>query len=62
VLRTDVWIEKRAIRDYGSYMQNTPFDEDTVGLLQQIVADEERHVTTWQDSIAQIKPEQPPDD
>ena len=55
VLKTDVWIEKRAIRDYGSYMQNIQFDEDTVELLQRIVADEERHVSTWQDSIAQIK-------
>jgi len=55
VLRTDIWIEKRAIRDYGSYMQNVQFDEDTVGLLQRIVADEERHVATWQDSIARIK-------
>jgi demethoxyubiquinone hydroxylase (CLK1/Coq7/Cat5 family) len=55
-LRTNVWIEKRAIRDYGSYMQRLKFDEDTVGLLQRIVTDEERHVATWQDSIARIKP------
>ena len=55
-LRIDVWIEKRAIRDYGNYMQNTQFDEDTAGLLQRIVADEERHVATWQDSIARLKP------
>ncbi len=56
VLRTSVWFEKRAIRDYGNYMQRLKFDEDTVAMLQRIVADEERHVTTWQDSIARIKP------
>jgi bacterioferritin len=55
VLRTDIWIEKRAIKDYGSYMQRLKFDEETTGLLQRIVADEERHVKTWQDSLARIK-------
>ena len=56
VLRTDVWIEKRAIRDYDNYMKRVKFDDDTVGLLQRIISDEERHVATWQDSIARIKP------
>lgn len=56
VLQTDVWIEKRAVRDYGSYMKIIQFDEDTVGLVQRIVSDEERHIATWRDSIAQIKP------
>ena len=55
VLRTDVWIEKRAISDYGSYMQRLKLDEETASLLQRIIVDEERHVKTWQDSIARIK-------
>ena len=57
VLKTDIWIEKRAIRDYGAYLRNVKFDEETVGLIQRIIGDEERHVETWQNSIRALAAE-----
>ncbi|MFC1995601.1 demethoxyubiquinone hydroxylase family protein [Chloroflexota bacterium] len=55
ILKTDIWIEKRAIRDYGSFMKKLDFDSETDGLLQKIIVDEEKHVKTWQNSIKVLK-------
>jgi bacterioferritin len=55
ILRADIWIERRAIKDYGDYLERLDFDEETVGLIRRIIADEERHVETWQNSIEIVK-------
>jgi rubrerythrin len=55
VLKAAVFVEKRAIRDYGNYLQQVNFDEKTVALLKRIIADEEIHVATWQNALASLK-------
>lgn len=55
ILRADSWIEKRAIRDYGGFLSRVEFDEKSVDLIKRIIVDEERHVETWENSIALLK-------
>lgn len=51
ILKADIWIEKRAIRDYGNYLNKLELDEKSADLLKRIMLDEERHVETWQNCI-----------
>jgi bacterioferritin len=55
MLKTDIWIEKRAIKDYRSFLKSVGFDEKSVGLIERIIIDEERHVDTWENSIKILK-------
>ncbi|MFC2034905.1 demethoxyubiquinone hydroxylase family protein [Chloroflexota bacterium] len=55
ILKTDTWVEKRAIKDYGSFIKMLNFDSETESLLKKIIADEEKHVETWRDSIKELK-------
>ena len=55
VLKANTWVEKRAIKDYGSFMKKLDFDNETDSLLKKIIADEEKHVETWQNSIKVLK-------
>ena len=55
LLKTDIWIEEHAIKDYGAFLQEVEFDEETVSLINRIVDDEKRHVETWQDSVELLK-------
>ena len=50
-LKADIRIEKRAIKDYGNYLQNIEFDDESISLIKRIIADEERHVETWQNVL-----------
>ena len=55
LLKANVRVEKRAIRDYGQYLQRVAFDGETVDLLHRIIEDEKRHVATWQSCIRGLK-------
>ena len=55
LFKGDVWIEKRAIRDYGRYLERVGFDGETVDMLRRIIEDEKRHVATWQSCIGNLK-------
>jgi len=57
ILKADTWVEKRAIKDYGSFIKKLNFDSETDNLLKKIIADEEQHVETWQNSIRVLKGE-----
>jgi bacterioferritin len=55
VLKADIWIEKRAIKDYGAFLRKVEVDQRSVALLKKIIADEERHVKTWENCIKILK-------
>ena len=55
ILKTDIWIEKRAVQDYGKFLQKIDFDKATVTLIKNIIQDEKRHIETWEDSIKIVK-------
>ena len=55
ILKTDIRIEKCAIKDYRSFLGKVEFDKKSVGLIERIIADEVRHVETWENSIEMLE-------
>ena len=55
ILKADVWVEQRAIKDYGFFLNKVEFDEKTRAMIKKIIIDEEGHVSTWQNSIEMLK-------
>ena len=55
LFKAAVWIEERAVKDYGLYLKRVKFDSETVDLLQRIIEDEKRHITTWQSCLEALK-------
>ena len=54
VLKVDVFVENRAIKDYGTFLNRVKFDEDTVKLINRIIADEIFHKDTWKSSLEEL--------
>jgi bacterioferritin len=54
VLKVDVFVENRAINDYGAFLNRVEFDEDTVTLINRIIADEIFHKDTWKSSLEEM--------
>ena len=54
-LKTDVAIEKRAVKDYSYFHRTLKLDEQTKQLIKNIIADEEEHIKNWQDAIGVVK-------
>jgi bacterioferritin len=55
LLRVDIWVEQKAVRDYTAFLDKTPFDEQTRALVEKNREDEKEHVRYWQDSIVLLK-------
>jgi len=55
ILRADTWVERRAIRDYRSFLRSVEFDDKSVALIERIIGDEERHVDTWENLANALK-------
>jgi demethoxyubiquinone hydroxylase (CLK1/Coq7/Cat5 family) len=54
-LKTDVVIEKRAVKDYSYFLRTLELDDKTKLVIRSIIADEELHIRNWQDSMKLIK-------
>ena len=59
LLKTDIWIEKRAIRDYGDFLQKVDFDEKSRDLIEKNIEDEKVHIKRWEESIEILKGQVP---
>jgi bacterioferritin (cytochrome b1) len=55
ILRADILVEKKAIKDYNSFINRIDFDEQTIALLRRIIQDEERHVENWRNALTSVK-------
>jgi len=55
MLRADILIEKRAIKDYGYFLRTMHFGEDTNLLIRSIVSDEEKHVKNWENALSLLR-------
>jgi demethoxyubiquinone hydroxylase (CLK1/Coq7/Cat5 family) len=55
IMRADVFVEQRAIKDYRNYVKTVGFNEKTTAMLEKIIANEVKHVETWSSSLAQLK-------
>ena len=55
ILKTDILIEKKAVKDYGDFLQRVAYDEKTRGLIQRNLEDEKVHIQIWKESIKILK-------
>jgi bacterioferritin (cytochrome b1) len=55
ILSADILVEKRAIKDYKSFLGWAGFDNGTMALLGRIIRDEERHVENWQNALDTLR-------
>lgn len=55
ILNADTLVERRAIKDYNSFLVWVNFDAGTVSLLKRIIHDEEHHVENWQSALGDLK-------
>jgi len=51
ILKADIWLEQKAVRDYGDFLQRVDFDEKSRALIQKNIEDEKTHIKRWEDSI-----------
>jgi len=55
LLKVDIWVEQKAVKDYTAFLEKTPFDEQTRALVEKNREDEKEHIQYWQDSIVLLK-------
>ena len=55
IMKTDVWVEKKAVKDYGAFLDKVNFDETSAALIKKNIEDEKRHVKNWSDVLDTIK-------
>ena len=48
VLRTGIWVEKKAVRHYDELLQKIDWDEDTRKIIEKDQADEYGHIKRWE--------------
>ncbi|MFA5368346.1 MAG: demethoxyubiquinone hydroxylase family protein [Dehalococcoidia bacterium] len=47
VMKTNIWVEKKAVKDYGAFLEKVNFDETSAALIRKNIGDEQRHVDNW---------------
>jgi bacterioferritin len=47
VMKTNIWVEQKAVKDYGAFLERVNFDEKSAALIKKNIGDEQRHVDNW---------------
>jgi demethoxyubiquinone hydroxylase (CLK1/Coq7/Cat5 family) len=47
MMKTNIWVEKKAVKDYGAFLERVNFDEKSAALIKKNIGDEQRHVDNW---------------
>jgi bacterioferritin (cytochrome b1) len=55
VLKADIRLEKRAVKDYSAFLEKVNFDEESKALIEKNIEDERLHIERWQDSLEMLK-------
>ncbi len=53
ILKTGVWVEKKAVRHYGELLQSINWDPQTRRIIEKDRADEEEHINRWREFLKQ---------
>jgi len=53
-LKTGIWVEERAVKDYQRLLDRVPFDDESRALVQRNQEDEREHIRMWQESLAKL--------
>jgi ubiquinone biosynthesis monooxygenase Coq7 len=51
ILKTGVWVEKKAVRHYGELLQSIKWDPQTRRIIEKDQADEEGHIERWRELL-----------
>jgi len=52
ILKTDIWVEKQAVRHYDLLLREIDWDEDTRKIIEKDQADEYGHIKRWKDLLS----------
>ena len=55
ILKADIWLERKAVADYGDFLKRVDFDEKSTALIQKNIEDEKAHIKRWEDSIGILR-------
>ena len=53
-LKTSIWVEERAVKDYQQMLDRVPFDDESRALVQQNQDDEREHIRMWEECLAKM--------
>ena len=53
-LKTGIWVEERAVKDYQQILDRVPFDDESRALVQQNQEDEREHIRMWEECLAKL--------
>ena len=53
-LKTGIWVEERAVKDYQRLLDQVPFDDESRALVQRNQEDEREHIRMWEESLAKL--------
>ena len=51
ILKTAIWLEKKAVHHYGQLLQSIDWDEDTRRVIEGDGSDEDGHVSRWESQL-----------
>ena len=51
-LKTDIWVEKEAVKHYTKLLRTIDWDQDTRKIMEKDLADEQEHVKRWETLIS----------
>jgi demethoxyubiquinone hydroxylase (CLK1/Coq7/Cat5 family) len=54
VMKTNIWVEKKAVKDYGAFLDRVNFDEKSAALIKKNIGDEQRHVDNWSRILGEL--------
>jgi ubiquinone biosynthesis monooxygenase Coq7 len=55
ILRTGIWIERKAVRHYNELLRKIDWDEDTRKIIEKDQADEYGHIKRWEAFLKKSK-------
>jgi ubiquinone biosynthesis monooxygenase Coq7 len=53
-LKTGIWVEERAVKDYQRLLDRVAFDDESRALVQRNQGDEREHIRMWEESLAKL--------
>ena len=55
MMKADLWVERKAVNDYGSFLRRVDFDEKSAALIKKNIGDEKLHIKNLTETLETIK-------
>jgi demethoxyubiquinone hydroxylase (CLK1/Coq7/Cat5 family) len=53
-LKTGIWVEERAVKDYQQLLDRIPFDDESRALVERNQEEEREHIRMWEECLAKL--------